>query len=287
MRFATVRINGQPALAALIGNEIRGLAASDPGYPGDLPALVARGPEALAEAHQRLRSADVVNPSAVAWLPPFGAPGKFLCIGRNYKEHAEEMGGSVPTYPVVFTRFASSLVGHEAPMVRPHVSHEFDYEGELVVVIGRRGRHISRKAALDHVAGYSIFNDGSLRDYQTRTSQYTMGKNFDGTGAFGPAFVTADEVPPGAEGLWLETRVNGVVMQRASTDAMIFDIRTIVATISEVMTLEPGDVIATGTPSGVGKARTPPVFLTPGDVCEVEITGLGTLRNPVVQERDA
>jgi 2-keto-4-pentenoate hydratase/2-oxohepta-3-ene-1,7-dioic acid hydratase in catechol pathway len=284
MRFASYQTEAGRGVAAVAGDRMHGLVSNDPGYPGDLHTLIGRGVDALREAHARLLQAPPLDLNAIRWLPPLMGPGKILCVGRNYRDHAVELGGSVPDYPMIFARFPSILVGHDAPLVRPRASHEFDYEGELVAVIGRPGRHISRASALDHVAGYSLFNDGSLRDYQTRTSQFTLGKNFDGTGAFGPTLVTADEVPPGGRGLWLETRLNGTVMQRASTDEMIFDVAALIEAISEVMTLEAGDLIVTGTPSGVGAARTPPVFLTPGDLCEVEVTGLGILRNPVRDE---
>ena len=284
MRFVNYETEAGRGVAVVDGGLLRGRLSDDPAYPGGVHALVAAGPDALRTAHARLRHAPVLDPQTIRWLPPGVGASKTLCVGRNYREHAAEMGGPVPDYPVVFARFPSSLVGHREPLVRPRASREFDYEGELAVIIGRRGRHISRTRALDHVAGYSLFNDGSVRDYQARTSQYTMGKNFDGSGAFGPALVTADEIPPGARGLRLETRLNGAIVQRASTDDMIFDVPTLIATISEVMTLEAGDVIVTGTPSGVGKARQPPVFLVPGDVCEVEVTGLGILSNPVVDE---
>jgi 2-keto-4-pentenoate hydratase/2-oxohepta-3-ene-1,7-dioic acid hydratase in catechol pathway len=284
MRFASYRTDAGRGVAAVEGHQVHGILSRDPEYPGDLHVLIARGPDALRHAHARLLAAPALDLTTIAWLPPVACASKILCVGRNYREHAEEMGGSVPDYPMIFARFPSSLVGHEGALIRPRASREFDYEGELVAVIGRPGRHIPKAAALDYVAGYSLFNDGSLRDYQTRTSQYTMGKNFDATGGFGPAFVTADEVPPGARGLWLETRLNGAVMQRASTDDMIFDIPTLIETISEVMTLEAGDLLVTGTPSGVGKARQPPVFLKPGDICEVEVTGLGILRNRVIEE---
>jgi 2-keto-4-pentenoate hydratase/2-oxohepta-3-ene-1,7-dioic acid hydratase in catechol pathway len=164
------------------------------------------------------------------------------------------------------------------------VSTQFDYEGELVAVVGRGGRHISREAALDHICGYSIFNDASVRDFQMKTPQWTVGKNFDGTGAFGPAFVTADELPRGAAGLSLQTRLNGKVMQSASTTQMIFDVVTTVALITEALTLEAGDVLVMGTPSGIGMARTPQIFMKAGDVCEIEIEGLGILRNPIADE---
>jgi 2-keto-4-pentenoate hydratase/2-oxohepta-3-ene-1,7-dioic acid hydratase in catechol pathway len=199
----------------------------------------------------------------------------------NYLDHAAESEMKVPDFPTLFARFNTGLVGHGAALVRPHESDKFDYEGELVAVIGTGGRRIDKAKALDHVAGYSIFNDGSIRDFQLRTTQWTMGKNFDGTGPFGPVFVTADELPPGAKGLHLETRLNGETVQSASTDDLIFDVASLVSLISIGITLEPGDIIVTGTPSGVGAARKPPLFMKAGDVCEVEIEKIGALRNPV------
>ena len=190
----------------------------------------------------------------------------------------------IPEHPTLFARFPSNLIGAGEPILRPAESDQLDYEGELVAVIGKQGRRIAKTDALSHVFGYSIFNDGSIRDFQLRTSQWTMGKNFDGTGAFGPALVTADELPPGARGLKLKTRLNGQIMQSSSTDDLIFDVASLVSLISVGITLLPGDLIVTGTPSGVGAARKPPVFMKPGDVCEVEIERLGTLRNPVMQE---
>jgi 2-keto-4-pentenoate hydratase/2-oxohepta-3-ene-1,7-dioic acid hydratase in catechol pathway len=284
LRFLTYQLGSTRGLAAVVDEAAFGILEGAPGYPGDLHSLIAGGTPALTAAFDQLRRGAAVDVEKVTLLPPVLGSSKILCVGQNYREHAVEMGNTVPSYPLIFARFASSLIGHGSPMIRPHASIELDYEGELVAVIGRRARHVEKGAALDYVAGYSIFNDGSVRDYQMKTSQFTVGKNFDGTGAFGPMFVTADELPVGARGLWLETRLNGVVMQRASTDDMIFDIPTLISTISATMTLEPGDVLVTGTPSGVGKARNPPVFLKPGDLCEVEITGLGTLRNPVAQE---
>ena len=171
-----------------------------------------------------------------------------------------------------------------SPIIRPRESEALDYEGELVAVVGRAGRHIAPTEALSHVFGYFIANDGSLRDYQHRTPQWTVGKNFDCSGAFGPVLVTADELPPGAAGLRLETRLNGEVVQSSSTDRMIFDVATLVSIISEVMTLLPGDLILTGTPAGVGHSRNPKLYMKPGDVVEVEIEGVGTLRNPIVDE---
>ena len=190
----------------------------------------------------------------------------------------------MPTYPTVFGRFSSSLIGHGAPIVRPRVSEQLDYEGEFVAVIGCGGRDISKATALDHVIAYSLFNDASIRDYQFKAPQWTVGKNFDNSGAFGPYLVTTDELPPGCAGLRLQTRLNGQVVQSASTNDLVFNVATLVSTLSEVFTLEPGDIIVTGTPSGVGLARKPPLWMKPGDVCEVEMEGLGVLSNPVVDQ---
>lgn len=218
---------------------------------------------------------------AVTLLPPVPAPGKVICIGLNFRAHAIEGGNAIPDYPAVFLRANTSLLAPGAPMVRPACSDKLDYEGELAVVIGRTARHVTPATALDHVAGYACFNDGSLRDYQRKSAQWTIGKNFDGTGAFGPDLISADELPDGARHATLITRVNGEVRQKSPLSDMIFDVATLVSLLSEVMTLEPGDVIATGTPSGVGYARKPPAFLKPGDLCEVEIEGLSTLGTPI------
>ncbi len=288
MKFVEYREGGRRGLAVEdASGALRGRREGDPAYPGSLASLIAGGASALAEAGRALAGGGEIDLAAVEVLPPLAAPEKIICVGLNYREHAAESNVAPPAFPTIFSRFASSLIGHGAPLVRPRRSTQFDFEGELVAVIGLGGRHIPRAAALDHVAGYSVFNDGSVRDIQLRTSQWTMGKNFDGTGAFGPAFVTADALPAGARGLRLVTRLNGVVVQDASTDDLIFDIATLVAEISGAMTLSPGDVIVTGTPSGVGMARTPPLFMKDGDVCEVEIEGIGLLRNPVRDEAGA
>ena len=221
--------------------------------------------------------------SAVKLGLPVPAPGKVVCIGLNYREHAKEGGNPIPDYPAVFLRVNSSLIPHGAPLLVPSASDKLDYEAELAVVIGARAHRVTERDALSCVFGYSCFNDGSVRDYQRKSTQWTMGKNFDGTGPFGPHVVTADELPPGATGLSVRTVLNGTVMQNGSTSDMIFPVAQLIAIVSEVMTLEPGDVIITGTPSGVGYARKPPVFLKAGDVCEIEIERIGTLRNPVAQ----
>lgn len=285
MKFVEYRDGGRRGLAVEdASGALRGRREGDADYPGTLQSLIAAGGQALADAGRALAGAPEVDLSATQVLPPLPAPGKIICVGLNYREHAAESNVAPPAWPTIFSRFASSLVGHGAPLVRPRCSTQFDFEGELVAVIGRAGRHVPPAQALDHVAGYSVFNDGSVRDIQLRTSQWTLGKNFDGTGAFGPAFVTADALPSGARGLRLVTRLNGTVVQDASTDDLIFDIATLVSELSAAMTLEPGDVIVTGTPSGVGMARSPQLFMKHGDVCEVEIEGIGLLRNPVVDE---
>jgi acylpyruvate hydrolase len=208
-------------------------------------------------------------------------PPKILRVGLNYDDHLEESGLKKPVYPEIFARFATSLIAHGEPIRRPRESSALDYEAELAVVIGRSGRRIQHDRALDHVAGYSLFNDASISDFQLRTPQRTMGKNFDATGAFGPWLVTPDTVPPGAHGLRIQGRLNGRVMQDARTDQLIFSVPALIAMISVAMSLEPGDVIITGTPGGVGAARKPSVFTRPADVFEVEIEGMGVLSNPV------
>jgi 2-keto-4-pentenoate hydratase/2-oxohepta-3-ene-1,7-dioic acid hydratase in catechol pathway len=284
MQFLAFFRDGTPGLAVGRSGTWRGATAGEPAYPGSLDTLIARGDDALREAGRKLALAPEIDPDAIAYAPPIRNPEKILCIGLNYRDHAAETKFEQPAYPTVFTRVASSLIGHRHPLIRPRVSEQFDFEGELVAIIGKAGRNIAAGQALEHVAGWSIFNDVSVRDYQFKSPQWTMGKNFDATGAFGPTFVTADEVPPGARGLKLETRLNGAVVQSAITTDMVFDVATIVSTLSVAMTLRPGDVVVTGTPAGVGMARKPPLWMKPGDVVEVEIEGLGVLRNPVAAE---
>jgi acylpyruvate hydrolase len=284
VRFVRYRTQHTEGIALELNGVARGLTAKDAGYPGTLDQLVAAGRTALEAAAKALAAAPVIDLAKVSYLPPLMTPEKIICVGLNYRDHSAESGFKQPDYPTLFNRFNSSLIGHGAPIVRPRVSTSLDYEGELVAVIGMGGRHIAKSNALDHVVGYSIFNDASVRDYQFKSPQWTMGKNFDGTGAFGPVFVTADEVPAGAKGLTLTTRLNGAVMQQASTGDMVFDIATLIATISEAMTLRAGDIIVTGTPSGVGQSRKPPVWMKVGDKVEVEIEKIGILANPVADE---
>lgn len=275
MRYISFEKDGQASLAVQ-----RGDSWFDIG--GDLLSRLQSDPDGLAKAST---GGARIDPAAVRLLPPLARPPKIICVGLNYADHAAESPyKDVPSYPTLFGRFSTSLIAHGDALIRPVLSEQFDYEGELVAIIGKRARHVRKADALAHVAGYSIFNEGSIRDYQFKAPQWTVGKNFDGTGAFGPVFVTADELPPGCAGLKIETRLNGAVVQSASIDDMIFSVADLIAIISEAITLEPGDVIVTGTPAGVGFARKPPLFMKDGDVCEVEIEKIGLLSNPVRNE---
>jgi len=219
--------------------------------------------------------------SEITWLPAITDPEKILCAGINYRSHAAETGRELPKQPSMFVRFTDTLVGHEGAMIRPNVSDNFDFEGELAVVIGRGGRHIPAERALSYVAGYTCFVDGSVRDYQKFS--VTSGKNFPGTGPLGPWIVTSDEIPDPTR-LTLVTRLNGEEVQKSGTALLIYSVPQIIAFCSDFTSLVPGDVIATGTPDGVGHRRTPPLWMKPGDVLEVEISGIGTLRSRVVDE---
>jgi acylpyruvate hydrolase len=225
-----------------------------------------------------------LKPECVQWLAPIERPGKVICLGLNYAAHAKEGGNKAPDYPAFFLRSTTSLLAHGAPLVRPKASHDLDFEAELAVVIGRRTRHATAEDALESVAGYSCFNDGTLRDYQRKSSQWTIGKNFDRTGGFGPWLVPAADLPTGAKGLRIEAHLNGKTMQSDNTDNMIVSVAKAIMLLSDVLTLEPGDVIAMGTPSGVGYARSPPVWLRPGDQITIAIERIGVLTNPVSQE---
>lgn len=220
----------------------------------------------------------------IKYIPLIDRPGKIVCLGLNYADHAKEGGHSRPEYPGFFMRGASSLTAHQAPIILPKVSDKLDYEAELAFVVAKRARHLTKDNALECLAGYSLFNDGSIRDYQRKTNQWTIGKNFDKTGAFGPWLVTPDELPKAADGLRVQSRLNGQVMQDANTKDFLWGIVETLILITECMTLEPGDVVITGTPAGVGYARTPPVFMKAGDVCEIEIEGIGILSNTIEQE---
>ncbi|MGA9672342.1 MAG: fumarylacetoacetate hydrolase family protein [Terracidiphilus sp.] len=280
MRIANFETQGIPGIAADEGTGWHGLTQRDSGFPGTLPDLIAQGADLLLVGTSLGQSPEV-DLNAVHLLPPVPVPPKILCVGLNYDDHLEESGLKKPAYPELFARFATSLISHQEPIRRPRESIALDYEAELAVVIGEPGRRIPHDQALDHVAGYSLFNDATVRDFQLRTPQWTIGKNFDGTGSFGLWLVTPDAMPPGASGLRIQGRLNGRVMQDARTDQLIFSVPVLVAMISVAMSLERGDVIITGTPGGVGAARKPPVYMQPSDIFEVEIEGLGVLTNSV------
>jgi 2-keto-4-pentenoate hydratase/2-oxohepta-3-ene-1,7-dioic acid hydratase in catechol pathway len=247
----------------------------------DLRSAIAR--QALDDARRAAPDAPRIPLSAIEWLPVIPNPDKIICIGLNYEMHRQETGRAEVAHPTIFTRFANSQIGHLAPLVRPKISTDFDYEGELAAIISTSCRHVSRGDAFAQIAGYACYNDGSVRDWQRHTPQFTPGKNFFGTGPFGPWMVTPDEV--GAIGPQrLQTRVNGQVVQDTTLGEMIFDIPRQIEYCSTFTQLEPGDVIVTGTPGGVGSRRTPPLWLKAGDVVEVEIDRVGLLRNIVADE---
>src|SRR5580704_7807921 len=280
MRIVHFEKGGVAGIAADDGSGWHGLMARESGFPATLPELIAQGADLL-RTGKELLAMHAIDLNAVRILPPVPKPPKILCVGLNYDDHLQESGLKKPAYPEIFARFATSLIAHREPIRRPRESSALDYEAELAVVIGKPGRRISQEQALDHVAGYSLFNDSTVRDFQLRTPQWTMGKNFDGTGSFGPWLVTPDSVPPGASGLRIQGRLNGRVMPDSRTDLLIFSVPVLIEMISVAISLERGDVIITGTPGGVGAARKPPVFMKPGDIFEVEIEGLGILTNPV------
>ncbi|MBL8379215.1 MAG: fumarylacetoacetate hydrolase family protein [Burkholderiales bacterium] len=289
MRLISYDNAGRPAIGVVraAGDaEFVDLGATGLALPTDMAALLATT-DALATVKRAAQSAPAhaVKPLAgVRFLPVVPRPPKILCLGLNYADHAKEGGHAKPEYPSFFMRGATSQVGHREAIVRPKASSKLDYEAELAVVIGARARHLTKANALSCVAGYSCYNDGSLRDYQRKTNQWTIGKNFDATGGFGPWLVTPDELPAGGAGLSIQSRLNGRVMQDANTKDFLFDVVESLCIITECITLEPGDVIITGTPAGVGYARTPPVWMAPGDVCEIDIEGVGVLSNTIVDE---
>jgi acylpyruvate hydrolase len=283
VHFINFEMGGLQGIGVIDGDRFRGLTCDKPRYPGDLTALI-RSHEDLSEVGRRLLDEPAIDLRAATLLPPVVCPRKILCVGLNYEDHVNEAGLKKPDYPEIFARFATSLIGHGAAIVRPPESDKLDYEAELAVVIGLGGRRIMKEAALDHIAGYSIFNDATLRDYQMRTPQWTVGKNFDRTGAFGPWLVTPDALPLGAEGLHIRGRLNGRTVQDSNTSFLIFNVATLIALLSDTMTLEPGDVIITGTPGGIGASRNPPLYMRPGDIFEVEIERIGTLSNPIADE---
>jgi 2-keto-4-pentenoate hydratase/2-oxohepta-3-ene-1,7-dioic acid hydratase in catechol pathway len=290
MRFLSFEANGQAGIGwvkDIQATDFVNLTLAAPELPRNLKDLIcAPGGLAAADAAARKAPASAVQTiSSVTMLPLIPNPGKIVCMGLNYADHAKEGGNARPEFPSFFLRGNSSMVGHNQAIVRPKASTQLDYEAELAVIVGKKARHLTADNALDYIAGYSCFNDGSIRNYQRKSSQWTIGKNFDGTGPFGPCLVTPEELPPGAAGLRIQSRLNGKVMQDANTDVFLWNVVEALRIITECMTLEPGDVIITGTPAGVGYARTPPVWMAPGDICEIEVEGVGILSNPIVDER--
>jgi 2-keto-4-pentenoate hydratase/2-oxohepta-3-ene-1,7-dioic acid hydratase in catechol pathway len=281
MRLISFSTATGPRVGAQLDDGIVDLTAL--GCPSDLGEILAAS-DGLTQVKKVLASANNaprVSAAGLTYLPLIRRPGKIICLGLNYADHAKEGGHARPEHPSFFMRGATSTVAHGAPMIRPQCSDKFDYEAELAVVIGKKARHLTPTTALDCVAGYTCFNDGSIRDYQRKGTQWTLGKNFDGTGAFGPALVTPDELPAGAAGLRVQSRLNGNIMQDANTNDFLWNVTEALCIIAECMTLEPGDVIITGTPAGVGYARTPPVFMKAGDTIEIEVERVGLLRNVV------
>ncbi len=280
MRLVTFE-QGGPRVGLVDGDSVIDLSGTE--LPRDIVGVALAGERAAAAAKAagagaRRKLADV------KLLPVVPRPGKIVCLGLNYVDHAAEGGHAKPDYPSFFMRGPTSLVAHNQPIARPKCSDRLDYEAELAVVIGKTARHVAKGDALKYVAGYACFNDGTLRDYQRKTSQWTIGKNFDRTGGFGPCLVTPDELPAGAAGLSIKSILNGQVMQSANTRDMLFPVDETIALLTECLTLEPGDVIAMGTPAGVGYARKPPVWMKDGDTIDIEIETIGTLRNPIRNE---
>ncbi|MFQ6559795.1 fumarylacetoacetate hydrolase family protein [Pseudomonas sp. Lb2C1-1] len=283
MKIASFIVQGRSSYGVVEGDQIIDLESLKPTLGSDLKQAI--GHNRLNElSAARLASLPRIPLADVTFLPVIPNPGKVLCIGINYATHVRETGREMPTYPMIFTRFADSQTAHLQPIVRPTASHKLDFEGELAVVIGKAARHVKHADALDYVAGYACYNDGSVRDWQKHTIQFVPGKNFPNTGGFGPWLVTGDEIGD-PQDLELTTRLNGEVMQHTRTSDMIFDVRQLIEYCSTFTELAPGDVIVTGTTGGVGAFREPPVWMKPGDEVEIEIARIGTLRNSIVDEQ--
>jgi acylpyruvate hydrolase len=292
MKIVAFEGQGGPRLGIVEGNEVVDLSAADASVPTDLGEWLAKHDgevKPLADIAKRAATSARRPLAGLTYALPVSRPGKVICLGLNYLDHVKEGPNrdNVPKFPTIFMRSRTSLVPHGQPIIRPQVTETLDYEAELILVVGKRAKHLTAANALSCIAGYCCGNEGSVREFQRKTTQWDMGKNFDRTGGFGPWLVTADELPPGARGLKIESRLNGEVTQSDNTDNMMFPIVELLVYVTQGMTLEPGDIIFTGTPSGVGQARTPPVFMKNGDICEVEIEGIGVLRNPIVDEKAA
>lgn len=283
MKLASFIIQGRSTYGVVEGDQVIDLESVKATFGADLKQAIANN--RLGELTSAvLAGLPRVSLAEVTFLPVIPNPGKVLCIGINYATHVRETGREMPTYPMIFTRFADSQTAHLQPIVRPKASHKLDFEGELAVVIGKTARHVKQADALDYVAGYSCYNDGSVRDWQKHTIQFVPGKNFPSTGGFGPWLVTSDEIGD-PQALELTTRLNGEVMQHTSTSDMIFDVRKLIEYCSTFTELAPGDVIVSGTTGGVGAFREPPVWMKPGDEVEIEIARIGILRNSIADEQ--
>jgi acylpyruvate hydrolase len=291
MKIVCFRVDGERRLGLVEGDNVIDVQTVDKAAPNELGAWLRRHDgdlSGLAELAKRAAAGARRPLQGLQYDLPVAQPGKIVCLGLNYLEHVKEgsQRDNIPKFPTVFMRGLTSLVPHGQPIVRPRVSDTLDYEAELILVIGKYAKHLTMENAYGCIAGYSCGNEGSVREFQRKTTQWDMGKNFDRTGGFGPWLVTADELPPGGKGLKLESRLNGQVMQSDNTDNMMFPVAETLVYITQGITLEPGDVIFTGTPSGVGHARKPnPVWMRHGDVCEIEVEGIGILRNPIEDEQ--
>lgn len=288
MRLATIETWAGPRAALLVGDSFLDIHATDANLPGNVRQILGGGIEMLNAVAQLAQHPKPVTYPAdkVKYHAPVVDPRKIVCVGLNYKDHAAESGSPIPKEPILFSKFPTALIGHGESIILPKVSHEVDFEAELVIVVGKQGRHLTADNALEHVAGYAVGHDVSARDWQLKKDgkQWMVGKTFDTFAPIGPLLVTKDEVP-NPHSLPIRLRLNGQLMQNSITSQMIFSVAELLVYLSQVFTLEPGDLIFTGTPPGVGVARKPPVFLKDGDVVEVEIEGLGLLRNPIVQEK--
>ncbi len=287
MRFLPYTAAGKPKLAAVTGKGALDLATLDAAFSHELDDVIAGGAPLLKKIALAANGATTGHVDVAKLTPrfPLARPGNFYCLGLNYADHAKEGGHAVPDYPAFFIRVRESLIAAGEPIVRPKVSEQLDYEAELLIIIGKGGRAIPEAKALDHIFGYTLFNDGSIRNFQRKASQWTAGKNFDSTGPVGPVVVTADELPPGAHGLRITSRLNGQTMQDSNTKHMLVSVAKSIALISEFTTLKPGDMIASGTPEGVGHARKPPVWMKAGDTIEIEVENVGILKNKIVDEK--
>ena len=291
MKIIGFEANGALHLGVVEGDQVIDLQAVDKGLPGDLGEVLRKRNgdlSVLADTAKRAPASARRPLNGVKFGLPVARPGKVICLGLNYLEHVKEgsQRDNIPKFPTIFMRATTSLVPHGQPIIRPMVSETLDYEAELIFVIGKRAKHLTLDNAYSCIAGYSCGNEGSIREYQRKTTQWDMGKNFDRTGGFGPWMVTPDELPPGAKGLNIQSRLNGQVMQSDNTANMMFPIAETLAYVTQGLTLEPGDIVFTGTPSGVGHARKPnPVWMKPGDTCEIEIDGIGVLVNPIEAEK--